>query len=207
MPNQTVPSSPARWVVAGIAAISVFILVVITATLWTFIIPETFVSSSRILLQAENGGTAERMSIERELATQIELMQSDVVLGAAASELDLGQVWGKQYAGGERLREPEVLLLLRRRLDVRPVRNTSLVEIKVYSGSPREAADIANQIAAAYCSPFANPDARIVDRAMPGLRPVRPNKPLNIALGTVIGALVGGLTGVGVLFLRRGKRG
>ena len=31
----------------------------------------------------------------------------------------------------------------------------------------------------------------IVDRAVPGLRPVRPNKPLNIALGIIIGLVVG----------------
>ncbi len=31
----------------------------------------------------------------------------------------------------------------------------------------------------------------IVDRAQPGLRPVRPNKPLNIALGIIIGLVVG----------------
>src|ERR1051325_7402044 len=31
----------------------------------------------------------------------------------------------------------------------------------------------------------------IVDRATPGSRPVRPNKPLNIALGVIIGLIVG----------------
>src|SRR5262249_32314575 len=36
-----------------------------------------------------------------------------------------------------------------------------------------------------------NSMVEIVDRAQPGLRPVRPNKPLNIALGVVIGLVVG----------------
>jgi uncharacterized protein involved in exopolysaccharide biosynthesis len=36
----------------------------------------------------------------------------------------------------------------------------------------------------------------IVDRAVPGLRPVRPNKPLNIACGAVL-LVVGVLTGIG----------
>jgi len=31
----------------------------------------------------------------------------------------------------------------------------------------------------------------IVDKAVPGVRPVRPNKPLNIALGIIIGLVVG----------------
>jgi uncharacterized protein involved in exopolysaccharide biosynthesis len=36
------------------------------------------------------------------------------------------------------------------RMDLRPVRNTSLIEIRVYSDRPEEAARIANAIATAY---------------------------------------------------------
>jgi len=39
------------------------------------------------------------------------------------------------------------MLLLRRQLDLRPVRNTSLIEIGVWSERPDEAAEIANAIA------------------------------------------------------------
>jgi capsular polysaccharide biosynthesis protein len=46
----------------------------------------------------------------------------------------------------------------------------------------------------------------IVDRAVPGFRPVRPNKPLNIAIGVVIGIILGlaaGAGSAGISFLAR----
>ena len=57
---------------------------------------------------------------------------------------------GKKYAGGDRLKTPETMLLLKGRIDLRPVRNTSLIEIRVYSEKAAEAANIANAVAEAY---------------------------------------------------------
>ena len=34
-------------------------------------------------------------------------------------------------------------------------------------------------------------EVEIIDRAQPGLRPVRPNKPLNLAIGALAGMLFG----------------
>ena len=52
---------------------------------------------------------------------------------------------------------------------------------------PKEAAEIANGVAAAYLRHSAarlpGIDARIIDVAVPGLRPVRPNQPLDLVLG------------------------
>jgi hypothetical protein len=97
-------------------------------------------------------------------------------------------------------------------LELRPVRNTQLLEIRCFSDSPKEAAEIANAIAGRYRAyhqqqlddylhehqaPAANPAAfspvhtlvqvEIVDQAVPPLRPSRPNKPLNIVTGGAIG--------------------
>ena len=51
---------------------------------------------------------------------------------------------------GDRLKTAETIALLRGRIDLRPVRGTSLVSIRVYSDTPDEAARIANAIAEAY---------------------------------------------------------
>jgi uncharacterized protein involved in exopolysaccharide biosynthesis len=195
--------SSTRWAVACIAATGVFFLVVLTVMLWTFIAPETYVSSTRLMLRPESSATVEDATRSMELATQVELIRSEIVLGAAAAELNLAQAWGKKYAGGMPLRESEVLVLLRGQLEVHLIRNTSLAEIRVYSDSASEAAEIANQVAEAYRSAFLQHGAEIVDKAVPGLRPVRPNKPLNVALGVIIGALLGALSGGGVLLLSR----
>ncbi|MCX6923296.1 MAG: hypothetical protein NT154_08820, partial [Verrucomicrobia bacterium] len=84
------------------------------------------------------------------IQNEFEMMQSDVILGKVIDALDLNQRWGNRYAGGGRLKTQETTHLLKSKLDLRPVRGTSLVEIRVRSDKPDEAAKIANAIAEAY---------------------------------------------------------
>jgi beta-lactamase regulating signal transducer with metallopeptidase domain len=86
------------------------------------------------------------------IQTEFEVIQSEVVLGKVIQDLDLNKEWGKRYAGGERLKTYETLGLLRSRLELRPVRSTTLMEIRVSSDKPEEAARIANAIAESYKS-------------------------------------------------------
>jgi uncharacterized protein involved in exopolysaccharide biosynthesis len=188
-------------------ALAIFLFVTITVTLYTFILPGTYASTARVLLLSANAPVTNAPEAAIALATQVELIESELVLTQAVSELDLTRVWGQRYAGGERLRTEEALTLLRQRIEVRHVHNTALAQITVFSEAPDEAARIANQIAAAYCSVSKANGPQIVDRATPGFRPVRPNKPLNISLAVVIGCLLGGLAAAGVLFLPRRRRG
>jgi capsular polysaccharide biosynthesis protein len=255
-------------------------MVLITVTLVTFILPESFSSVARIKIERDDSdiaGLAERKPVTGYdpyfIQTEFELIQSEVILSKVIVDLDLNKAWGKRYANGERLKPSESLALLKGRIDLRPVRNTSIIEIRVYSEQPEEAARIANAVAEAYkdfrvkaragrisasisaleqayednnqkmrsiraemaelARAQSSPDSnrlveassrleelqrfgqvlftkiatektdlslpatgmvQIVDRAVPGLRPVRPNKPLNIFIGIIIG-------GVGGLFL------
>jgi uncharacterized protein involved in exopolysaccharide biosynthesis len=184
---------------------SVFLLVVLTTTLVTFIMPESFVSKARVLLRAGSEGTAEAPDF---LRTQCEVMQSALVLGKVVERLDLNREYGKKFANGERLKTSESLGLLRGRLDLRPVPGSSIIEIRSYSGAPDEAAKVANAVAEAYRE-YANqpgpgatvsgaPRVEILDRAVPAFRPVRPNKPLNISLGVLMGLALGLVFGGGV---------
>jgi len=206
MTLQPFSRSPLRWGVAVGLGLAVFLFVNITTTLVTFILPESFASTARVLLTSGSQTTTNQPIVASGLATQLELIQSELILGPAASELGLAEAWGKKYAGGEHLHASDVLTFLRARLDVRQVRNSSLAEIRAFCESPQEAADLANQIAATYCSMFQTNGARIVDRATPGYRPVRPNKPLNIAVGVLAGCSLGGLATAALLFFTRGKR-
>ena len=78
---------------------------------------------------------------------------------------------------------------------MRPVQKTGLVEIRVFSEEPKEAARLANAVTASYVAYAASHSealrVQVVDTAYPNIRPVRPNKPLNIILGVVIGIVVG----------------
>jgi polysaccharide biosynthesis transport protein len=138
--------------------LAVFLLVVITATLVTFILPERYSSTARIKVERDQSDITPVMGERAAMGgydpyfiqTEFELIQSEVILSNVIAGLDLNSEWGKKYADGKRLRTSETIVLLKGRMDLRPVRNTSLIEIRVSSETPDEAAKIANAAAEAY---------------------------------------------------------
>jgi beta-lactamase regulating signal transducer with metallopeptidase domain/uncharacterized protein involved in exopolysaccharide biosynthesis len=84
------------------------------------------------------------------IQTEFEVIQSGVVLHPVIASLDLKSRWGKQYAAGRTFTEDEAIRLLKSRLNVVPVRNTSIIEIQAYDEAPDEAALIANTVAETY---------------------------------------------------------
>jgi type II secretory pathway pseudopilin PulG len=66
-----------------------------------------------------------------------------------------------------------------------------LVRIWFHSDSPAWSAEVANRIAEAYCALPDEHGGKIIDPAVPLLRAARPNVPLNIFFGALIGAIMG----------------
>ena len=141
--------------------LAVFLLVVITATVVTFILPETFVGTASINVQREGtdiqgvsaSGIAGFGGIDPYfIQTEFEVMQSQVILGKVVDnpKLNLMEKWATKFHGGEPLSKPETIDLLKHFIDLRPVRNTSLIEIRFFSDKAEEAADLANALADAY---------------------------------------------------------
>jgi len=137
--------------------IAVFLLVVITATLVTFILPESFASTARIKVERDKSDIEELSGKVGYnpydpyfIQTEFEVIQSELILGRVIDQLDLNTEWGKKYNDGQKLKTQETLELLRGRLNLRPVRNTMLIDITVYSENPADAAKLANAIAEAY---------------------------------------------------------
>jgi uncharacterized protein involved in exopolysaccharide biosynthesis len=189
------------------AAISVFVSVVlitiIITTAVTFILPETFASTARIRLDP----LATNRSSANFVQTEVEIIQSQLVLGKAIEKLNLNVEWGKKYFNGEILKTSESMQILKNRISFTPVRNTNIIAITAYSDDRQEAANVANELAQAY-NHFsverreaaqsstnqlwiADPPSLLVDLATPAARPCKPNKPLNIALGAVFGIVMG----------------
>ena len=174
--------------------ISVFLIVMIVTTAVTFILPESYASTARVKVDvpATNAGPYT-------IATEMEVIQSQVVLSNVIKKLDLNVMWGKKYFGGETLKTLESLEILKQRLNLRLVPNTQIITVTVFSDDRREAAQIANAVAEAYQDYSAeklkteagNAAVTIIDAAVPGNRPVKPNKPLNLALGAVFGVILG----------------
>src|SRR5215469_17722693 len=125
--------------------LAVFLLVVITATLVTFILPESFSSTARIKIERDQSDIT-TLAGQQSLGlydpyfiqTEFEVIQSEQVLGKVIEAMDLNQKWGKKYNGGQRFTTTETMGLLKRQIDLRPVRNTSLIEIRVYSDNAED---------------------------------------------------------------------
>ena len=137
--------------------LAVFLLVVITATLVTFILPESFSSSARIKIERDQSDIPTLMGQSSMgiydpyfIQTEFEVIQSEVVLGKVIEAMNLNQKWGKKYNGGQNFTTTETMAVLKRQIDLRPVRNTSLIEIRVFSENAEEASSLANNISTAY---------------------------------------------------------
>lgn len=131
------------------------------------------------------------------IQSQVEVIQSEIVLGRVVEKLDLRTRWSEGQRGGSLLQMDEAIDLLRQSMELSPLQSTPIIEIREISIDAREAAEVANTAAEVYReyfaenqqSPSANEEAdngmtaprkslvRILDRAIPPTRPVRPNRP------------------------------
>ena len=212
--------------IAGIVLL-VLSAVLLVGGLIQFIIPPTFESVARISIQPE---TIKIPSNEHWIQTEMETLQSRIVLYQVITNLDLNRKWGEKFKEGQ-LAADLSYALLKRQLHIRPARGTALLQIQVRSDDPTEAAAIANGIAEVYrdhrirekggrntvsnafgawgqtttSSVSKTPAVQIVDQAEPNLRPVKP-RPLMKILVPVAGLLVGVL-GVVLLMLAVMRKG
>jgi uncharacterized protein involved in exopolysaccharide biosynthesis/beta-lactamase regulating signal transducer with metallopeptidase domain len=142
--------------VSGMALLGIG-LVLIVLGVRLLLAPTSYLSTARIRIERDQtdlpGLAGQRAPGSYDpyfIQTEFELLQSEVILGKVVESLDLNRQWGIKYAGGERLKTTESINLLKGRMDLRPVRNTSLIEIRVYGEKAEETAKIANAIAEAY---------------------------------------------------------
>ena len=137
--------------------IAVFLLVALTTTLVTYILPESFSSTVRIAIDkdvSDVGG----LGVEQRggvwdpywIQTEFEKIQSKTVLYLVVSNLNLQKRWAQKFKEENELPLDVTFNLLKRMIDVRQFRNTSLIEIRAFSEDKHEAADIANKIADKY---------------------------------------------------------
>jgi polysaccharide biosynthesis transport protein len=138
--------------------LSVFILVALTATLVTYILPVSYSSTARIRVDRDVPdipGFDPRTGVPSTydpyfIETEFQVIKSEVVLGKVITNLDLNHEWGKKFNGGQTLKTPDTMEMLKHRIDLSPVRNASIIEIQVYSDKAEEAAKLANTIAETY---------------------------------------------------------
>ena len=128
----------------------VFLLVLLVSTVITFILPESYASTARIKVEHDALPASGFHSDPYFVQTEFEIIQSQLVLNRVIDKLNLNVEWGKKYYNGQTLTSSETMEILKMRLQLVPVRNTSLIAITVYSEDKNEAARIANAIAESY---------------------------------------------------------
>ncbi len=139
--------------------LAVFLLVLFTTTAITFLLPESYMSMVRIAVE-KNSSDINPLGFAQTstqydpyfITTEFEKIRSKNVLYRVIQELGLVDIWSERY--GQQLKQVEAFDLLKSSTDVRQTRNTSLIEIRVYSNAKedpaKEAATIANKIAEVY---------------------------------------------------------
>ncbi|MDB6124074.1 MAG: hypothetical protein JWQ71_3067 [Pedosphaera sp.] len=81
--------------------------------------------------------------------TEFKIIQSEIILDKVITNLNLTELWTNKSIKGPS-NTAAIREILRHSLELRPIRGTSLIAIKVTWSDPKQAADIANAIAGAY---------------------------------------------------------
>jgi capsular polysaccharide biosynthesis protein len=193
--------------------IPIFALVLGAGTFITIMLPKVFASSARINLMPRVVGAESSVPHYDPylIQTEFEVLLSQAVLSRVITNLNLLPSWSRQYTPGSKLSTGDAVALLQAQTDIHIVRNTSLIEVRVFGSSPEEPARIANEIVRVFMEYRMQSDdpgqsrfrAEIVDSAVPSEKPVRPNKPLNLAIAALVGLLLGSGVGTGAVIMAR----
>jgi capsular exopolysaccharide synthesis family protein len=135
--------------------LAVAILVVLTGTVYTLMLPNIYASTSRISV-SEDVPEINPFAMQQSyystynpyfLRTQFEVLQSKPILNEVIRRLNLQSEWGKD---GEKLPRDVAYKILRNSLSVFQQRDTTLIVISAKRDNPNEAAKIANEVAEVY---------------------------------------------------------
>ncbi|MGE4487957.1 MAG: GumC family protein [Kiritimatiellales bacterium] len=135
--------------------LAVLFLVVITGTAYTFTLPKIYAAQARIEVNQDSveidpfnaAASGMRGYDPYFLRTQYEVIQSKPILYEVINRLNLQEVWGKK---GEDATKEVAYKILRASLDVNQYRDTNLIALTAKRQDPKEAARIANELAAVY---------------------------------------------------------
>ncbi len=142
--------------------LAVFLLVVLTTTAVTFVLPQSYSSTARIAVEKDTTDIEPlgRSQVQGQydpyfINTEFEKIQSKSVLYPVIELLNLGTHYATNYSSGQgpdqkAWPKSETYTMLRRNVEVRLSRNTSLIEIRVFDRERDTAALIANQIVKQY---------------------------------------------------------
>ncbi|HMY99091.1 MAG TPA: chain length determinant protein EpsF [Burkholderiaceae bacterium] len=147
----------ARW----ISATLVFILTVGTTVGVSLLLPKNYTASAAVVLDIKSpdpvaGMVFGAMAMPSYMATQVDIIQSDrvaqrVVQGLRMTDnAEMRQKWVEDTDGGKGSFEAWLAKLIQKKLDVKPSRESNVINISYTNPDPRAAAAIANAFVRSY---------------------------------------------------------
>jgi succinoglycan biosynthesis transport protein ExoP len=160
----------------------VFLLVVITTGVITFLMPKEY--ESKVMLQVQQNADFEVFQQGRGqgfdprfTSTQFEIIQSKGILQPVITKLGLEKKWAEEY---DLTSKELVYRKLKKMISLREVRNTDHISITVLSRDKEEAAAIANEIAIQYKQARVDEEERWLDRSLATLKQEVDNERANV---------------------------
>ncbi len=140
-----------------VTIVLVFLLTAVTTTVVTFFIPKTYMSLSRISIEKDTSDIAPLLGMQSGptafdpyfIQTEFEKIQSQMVLDKVVAKCNLTEEW-KRLNGGESLDSIAARKRLKKTIDIRQFRNTSIIELRAYDRERAIAQKIAQAIAEEY---------------------------------------------------------
>jgi uncharacterized protein involved in exopolysaccharide biosynthesis len=135
----------------------VFLLTAVTTTVVSFSLPKTYMSMSRITVEKDTSDIAPLNGMQSGetafdpyfIQTELEVIQSQKVLEMVVTKCNLTEEW-KLLNGGESLDSIAARKRLKKTIDIRQFRNTSIIELRAYDRERAIAQKIAQAIAEEY---------------------------------------------------------
>ena len=135
----------------------VFLITAVTTTVVTFFMPKTYMSMSRISVEKDTSDIAPLNGMQSGetafdpyfIQTELEVIQSQMVLDKVVAKCNLTEEW-KRLNGNEPLDAIAARKRLKKTIDIRQFRNTSIIELRAYDRERAIAQKIAQAIAEEY---------------------------------------------------------
>ncbi len=135
----------------------VFLLTAVTTTVVTLFMPKTYMSLSRISIEKDTSDIAPLLGMQSGpsafdpyfIQTEFEKIQSQMVLDKVVAKCNLTEEW-KRLNGNEPLDPISARKRLKKTIDIRQFRNTSIIELRAYDRERAIAQKIAQSIAEEY---------------------------------------------------------
>jgi polysaccharide biosynthesis transport protein len=138
--------------------LAVFLLVLVTTVVVTYMLPETYSSTARMRVEKDIPDTALMLGSgvgpqpydAYFLSTEFQVIKSPRILDEVIKQLDLNQKYGVRYKSPQPLTTQESYEILTREIDINQYRNTAIIEVTAFHEDKAQAAQIANEIAKIY---------------------------------------------------------